>query len=85
MQILQQPDRFPLVRATRMAVQTPHQALNLLQIGTIRCKNNTFLSSLLWFSNVQLQLLKVKGMMWTVVLIFFDFPPFLTRQTRWQK
>jgi len=58
---------------------------DLLQIGTICCKNNTFHDSPCGFSNAQLQLLKVKGMMQLLVLIFFDFPSFLTRQTRWQK
>jgi hypothetical protein len=63
MQILQQPLASALVRATRIAVQWPHQASDLLQIGTICCKKNTFSLSLLRFSNAQLQLLKVKGMM----------------------
>jgi hypothetical protein len=63
MQILQQPVSSPLVHAARMLRRRAQDGLNLLQIGTIRCKNNTFRVSSLSFSNVQLQLLKVKGMM----------------------
>ncbi|WP_332876017.1 hypothetical protein [Massilia sp. S19_KUP03_FR1] len=84
MQILQQPVPSPLVRTTINAAGQANEWVNLLQIGTTCCKNNTFRSSCLGFSNAQLQLLKVKGMMLLVVLIFFDFPSF-TRQTRWQK
>jgi len=58
----------------------------------ICCKSAQYVAKIIrsalpsgWFSNAQLQLLKVKGMMLMVVLIFFDFPFFLTRQTRWQK
>ncbi|RYE65005.1 MAG: hypothetical protein EOO81_13265 [Oxalobacteraceae bacterium] len=84
MQILQQPFPSALVGITRLSARKYNLAQYLLQIGTICCKTNTFFTSLGSFSNVQLQLLKVKGMMQLVVLIFFDFP-FLTRQTRWQK
>ena len=66
MQILQQPLPSALVQATRMIVQLMYHASNLLQIGTTRCKKNTFFASSDRFSNAQLQLLKVKGMMWMV-------------------
>lgn len=47
-------------------------ALCLLQIGTIACKNNTFKHASGRFSDAQLQLLKVKAMMFVVVL-FLNF------------
>jgi hypothetical protein len=71
MQILQQRGPAPLAHAAIMSPQPGIQALNLLQIGKICCKKNTFTTSPARFSNAQLQLLKVKGMMQCAFIDFF--------------
>ncbi|MDQ2821563.1 MAG: hypothetical protein M3Y65_14430 [Pseudomonadota bacterium] len=72
MQILQQLHPSPLVRTARIFAGERFMALCLLQIGTIACKNNTFKHASGRFSDAQLQLLKVKAMMFVVVL-FLNF------------
>jgi hypothetical protein len=70
MQILQQPVPFPLVHPAIMYVSRGLQASKLLQTSTIRCKNITFEAFRPSFSDAQLQLLKVKGMMQLVRMFF---------------